>query len=371
MDSSTSLILEIQSGLVNAAIVSSAHVLHFVSVPIVGAPHRDSAHLLDRMNKALSQALKSLPNVHRVSRADCILSSPWIISRTKNLTVKFPKDTLITKKLIGAAIVPEREAMRQGEGLTDLTPIEQKIFEIKINGYPVSDIKDKKGREVGIYFAVSMSPEAIISAIRDTVSRHTSPTVARSMIYHSSILLGYAASRETSGAETNYILGHIHAELSDIALVEKGIATLIASFPFGYSSLVRETSKALGESESAARSKIALHAGKSLHSEETARISQTIDTIMRDMWAEQFFNAITPAVDVSSKVRPLPDTVFLTIPSEFYPHFKKVLENKPAQLVENSEKKQEEKKSDSIIHKAHMFIVNHIDTGLIHTILKL
>jgi hypothetical protein len=318
-----------------------------------------------------------LPNIHAVSRADCILSSPWIVSRTKSLTVKFPKDTLITKKLIGAAIVPEREAMlRSAAGAdsagNDLVPIEQKIFEIKINGYPTADIAGKKGRELGIYFAVSMSAKTIIEAIRDTVGGHVSPPVARRMAYHSSILLGYAASRETSGDQTNYILGHIHGELSDIALVERGITTLIASFPFGYSSLIRETSKALGEPLAATRSKIALHGSKSLHREETERISETIETIMRERWAEQFLKAVTVSADETS--RSLPYAIFLSVPSEYYPHFKKALEDKKLPKEKSTTGETDKKdagKDDSIVHKAHMFIVNHINTGLIHTILKL
>jgi hypothetical protein len=401
MDPSTSLILEIQSGLVNAAIVSAtstssvvtsgvsdpARILHFVSVPITGAPHESTIRLLVSMTAALSQALQSLLNVHAVSRVDCILSSPWIVSRTKSLTVTFPKDTLITKKLIGASIVPEREAMlRSAAGnsnggsahssagdsaVTELTPIEQKIFEIKINGYPTTDIAGKKGRELGIYFAVSMSAETIIEAIRDTVSRHVSPTVAHRMAYHSSILLGYVASRETTSAETSYILSHIHGELSDIALVEKGITTLIASFPFGYSSLIRETSKALGEPLAATRSKIALHGSKSFHREESERISQTIETIVRERWADEFLKAVTIAeaddgvhLGAMETSRPLPYAIFLAVPGEYYPHFKKALEDR-------KEKPEYQKKDDGIMHKAHMFIVNHINTGLIHTILKL
>jgi hypothetical protein len=398
MDPSTSLILEIQSGLINAAIVSAtsttsvvtsgvsapARILHFVSVPIAGAPHASTSRLLVSMNKALSQALQSLPNVHVVSRADCILSSPWIVSRTKSLTVTFPKDTLITKKLIGTSIVPEREAMLRsaaGNGAgsahssagdrtaTDLTPIEQKIFEIKINGYSTADIAGKKGRELGIYFAVSMSAETIIETIRETVSRHVSPPVARRMAYHSSILLGYAASRETTGNETSYILSHIHGELSDIALVEKGITTLIASFPFGYSSLIRETSKALGEPLAATRSKIALHAGKSLHREETERVSRAIETVMQERWVDEFLKAVTifdgATGTADETAHPLPYAIFLAVPSEYYLHFKKALEDT------SKEKPDSERKDEGIVHKIHMFIVNHINTGLIHTILKL
>ena len=389
MDPSTSLILEIQSGLINAAIVSAtsttsvvtsgvsapARILHFVSVPIAGAPHASTSRLLVSMNKALSQALQSLPNVHVVSRADCILSSPWIVSRTKSLTVTFPKDTLITKKLIGTSIVPEREAMLRsaagngGGTPTELTPIEQKIFEIKINGYPTADITSKKGRELGIYFAVSMSTETIIETIRDTALRHVSPPVARRMAYHSSILLGYAASRETTGAETNYILGHIHGELSDIALVEKGITTLIASFPFGYSSLIRETSKALGEPLAATRSKIALHVGKSLHREETERVSRAIETVIQERWVDEFLKAVTifdgATGTADETAHPLPYAIFLAVPSEYYLHFKKALEDT------SKEKPDSEKKDEGIVHKIHMFIVNHINTGLIHTILKL
>jgi len=406
MDPSTSLILEIQSGLINAAIVSATsttsvvtsgvsaptRILHFVSVPIAGAPHENTGRLLASMTKALSQALQSLPNVHAVSRADCILSSPWIVSRTKSLTVKFSKDTLITKKLIGSSIVPEREAMLRsaaGNGAgsahssagdrtaTDLTPIEQKIFEIKINGYPTSDIAGKKGRELGIYFAVSMSAEAIIEAIRDTALRHVSPTVGRRMAYHSSILLGYAASRETTGAE-NYILGHIHSELSDIALVERGITTLIASFPFGYSSLIRETSKALGEPLAATRSKIVLHGLKSLHREETERMSRAIETVMRKRWVDEFLKAVTSSdenknihIGPAEISRQLPYAIFLAVPTEFYPHFKKALEEGKTSTNLDKEKLEKEKKDDNIIHRAQMFIVNHINTGLIHTILKL
>jgi hypothetical protein len=152
--------------------------------------------------------------------------------------------------------------------------------------------------------------------------------------------------------------------------VEKGITTLIASFPFGYSSLTRETSKALGEPLAATHSKIALHAGKSLHREETERVSRAIETVMRERWVDEFLKAVTlfdgaPADTSADTSRPLPYAIFLAVPVEYYPHFKKALEDGKTPANEKGDS------DNSLVHKAHMFIVHHLNTGLIHTILKL
>jgi hypothetical protein len=167
-----SLIIDIESGLVRAALVLNKlgmppRVIYTVSSPILNRVVKThTGDLLGAMTKSLKEvtgiiANKAIPELRAkgvtllISKVHCGLSSPWIISKTKSVKVDYGKDVLITKEMVSKIVdtdhiemekkfKAEHDASSDGAKLEyDLEFIEQKIFEIKLNGYPVTNFQGK------------------------------------------------------------------------------------------------------------------------------------------------------------------------------------------------------------------------------------
>ncbi len=382
MNPSFSLILEIQSGLVRGALVSSARPdakkTIEASSTIVAQAQRtvslrgksvsgaqvESARMLSNMTKALGEVLDELSKMHtslsgqrgtaiHISSTECILSSPWVASRAKNVRIVFEKNTTVTAPAIGKMIAQERQNMI---GL-DMIVVEQKIFDIKINGYSTSSFKGLKARELEVFFAVSMSSQEILDAISNTIEKHFGARMKK-ITYLASTLMDFAVSRLNSKDDMHYILGHIHSELTDIVVVKNGIASLVATIPFGYDTLVREVSKKMNEPESFIHSKMSLHSKKHLHAQETSRLDSIAAEILENIWARSFVDIISSGSTETQNSVFVPYQVVLHVPKQYFSPFQSTLQS-PVE------------KKESLGDKVHRFIVTHVNTDLLHHLIRL
>jgi hypothetical protein len=352
-----SLVIDIESGLVRAALVANAqgaapHVMYTVSAPIVNRPAKThGGDLLGSMAKALKEvttivANKAIPEIRSrgvslpISKIHCALSSPWIISKTKTVKVDYGKDVEISKEMINKIIDAEHQEMEKkfkaehdatsaGAALEyDLVFIEQKIFEIKLNGYPVTHFQGRRAREVEVSFAVTVSSKDILARIHDTIAGNLNVVSIRGIYgvkgdyveeFHSSLLLQYAAFRSLVKVRSDYIAAHVHNDLSDIIVVRRGVCSILASFPFGMSSFVKKSSYALNQSEPLTSSALSMKSSQKLTPDSEKAVADASDPIIRE-WAAQFFKTLSSAEDSES----LPGMLVLTVHDHF-PYFKQAL----------------------------------------------
>ncbi len=357
---SLSLIIDIESGLVRAALVLYARsqvprVLCTVSSPIVRKPKRTKLHddFLGAMVRALNDvtthlANKSLPELREkgftqvISKVNCVLSTPWIISKTKTVKINYGKETEITRELVKKIIDTEHQELENkfkadhaasGDGSLleyDLEFIEQKIFEIKLNGYAVANVYGKRAKEIEVSFAVTVSSKDILNQIHETIATTLNVVSIRGIYgvnghyvdeYHSSLLLQYSAFRNLVKMRNDYIAAHVHNDLSDIIVVRGGVCSILASFPFGMSTFVKKTSSALNQPETLAYSALSMNAQQKLTPESHKEISSASDPIIRE-WASQFFQTLSTVSDLDQ----LPRTLILSVQDHF-PYFEKALKD--------------------------------------------
>ncbi len=359
-----SLVIDIESGLVRAALILNTpdrapRVLDVVSSPVVRPfrhhKKRSDANsgddFLGAMSKSLKEVVttvanKSLPKLRAqsidmpIAKVDCALSTPWVISKTKTVKVTYSKDTEITKDLVNKIVDGEHKLLEKqfraehesnidGELLEyDLVFIEQKIFEIKLNGYSVEHVYGKKVRELEVSFAVSVSSKDILDAIHEAIANALNIVSIRGIYgvngqyvdgYHSSLLLQYAAFRNLIKMRNDYIAAHVHNDLSDIIVVRGGVCSVLASFPFGLSTFVAKTSNKLSQSEPLTHSALAMHAGAKLTNESSRHVADASDPVIRE-WAAQFYQTLDAATDKES----LPRILVLSVQNHF-PFFERAL----------------------------------------------
>ena len=344
-----SLLVDIQSGLVRCSLVflgasneekSFPKIIHSISRAIVQKEHIGGESLTKAMLSVVGEVssrvveegilrLKSYPksstdfHSSSIKSVHYILSSPWIISQTKTIKIQYDVDTDITSSMIQGILDEERTALLskfKKENLEkdydfDLTFIEQKIFDMRLNGYPVESYKGKKARTFELSFAVTLSSEKILESIHKTISAvvHT-----KKNHHHSGLILQYIALMSLID-KNEYISVHIHGELTDAIVIKKGLSSSISSFPYGISTLVKKMSISMKNTIEASSSLLSIYGEDHMDNAEKDRLEKVLTPLAKD-WQSQL---------LSSFPSPAPNLVYLSICSvsnKQFGIFKKILE---------------------------------------------
>ncbi len=334
-----SLVIDVESGLVRGSLVlfsggSSAavapHIFHRASAEIMprgnGDETKGGVRLLSAMLDAVSVVsektvtgglkIASANSLNiPISKIHVVFSSPWIISKTKTVKVSYEKETEITKTAVNAILDGERRDLEQkflaehDSSLEfDLAFIEQKIFEVKLNGYPTVRFEGKKARELEVSFAVSISSKSILSHIEKTLEKSIRMS-ERNIECHSSLLLQYSALRTIVAGGSDYIAIHVHREISDIIVVKDGLCAAMASFPAGTALLSRKLTY----------SSLNLQSQNALHPAENSRVAAIADS-STNTWAEQ----LTDTLAALGQMNSMPHRIYL-LANGHYSHFERAL----------------------------------------------
>ena len=293
MSFSYSLILGLESDLVRVAVVTGEHVLYEAKTPLstyVDASTKvKGSGYTDSLLRAIRDALKALDNHPFRGGFDevhYICSSPWILSKVMSMSMLHDKEVPVTQKSIQTFIDDSLKA----NGLNNArTIVEQKIFEIKLDGYEVQEVKNQKAKKVAISLATSILPENLVVDLPATVKGIVH---VKKEYFHSALLLQYAASR--SFYTDNYIFIHIHGRISDVVVVRDGVCNVLASLPFGSRTFVHKVAQTLGMSEPLARSAINLVGDKVLHRAEEDKVTKAINAGLAE-WFTALASAIGPS----------------------------------------------------------------------------
>jgi hypothetical protein len=214
----------------------------------------------------------------KVSEVHYILSSPWIVSKARTITEKFPKPVIVSRNLI-MNIISEARKKDDTSDSPDIEVIEEKIFDVHLNGYSVEEWEGKSTSELSISFAVSVAGTVMIEKFRE-ICRHI--VHSGSVHFHSALLLEYIGLHIIRPNQNDYILIHAHGELTDVVVVDRGMAVFFASFPRGVNTIIRSLGNALDVAPTVAESMLNLHkeANSDKHNDKTAGIIQN----MADGW---------------------------------------------------------------------------------------
>jgi hypothetical protein len=191
---------------------------------------------------------KLIASVH-FDRAHFVLSSPWIVSRLACVSENFKEDVLVKRSTIAALVQKEQLAASRLFATGDSTAIDTKLFEVKINGYPVTQYEGKKARSVEGTLAISFASRKLMN---DMKSRVSSFFHVHAESFHSATFLRYVALRSIMPAHTDYAWLEVHGDLTDICLVREGACAMGGSLPFGSDTLVRKFAHLADEAESTA-----------------------------------------------------------------------------------------------------------------------
>jgi len=282
------LLMEVQSSMIRGSLIwlregKLPEILFTDSRAVPYKAHADTSYFIKVNIRALGETVSAVakhlyafrkdPDHHevpdRIAEAHYALSSPWIVSQARTLSVTFDHDSKVTASKLDSILEAEREKLVP-PGAAETEIIEEKVFDVRLNGYSVSSWQDKECRELEISYALTAASVNITKKFREAVSELIRPGRVH---FHSSLLLMYVGFAAIMPDRESYTLVHIHGELTDVSVVKHRSCVFFGSYPFGSQTLVEKIGKAANLDRGSAESLLSLTIGGKLDPEhgETMR----------------------------------------------------------------------------------------------------
>lgn len=297
------LMIEIQSSLVRGSLVWVRKGVepHIMFVDMRNVPHKadaDTNYFVKVTVKALGEtvaantkkfiSLKPQPGYetmpHKIEEVHYVLSSPWAVSQARTIALSFKFDTKINDAKIHGILDAERSKItpKGSESTTEI--IEEKIFDVRLNGYSVADWRNKETRELEVSYAVTAGSITMTKRFREAVDR---VVPGRKVHFHSSLLLQYVGLCALMPERHTYTLIHIHGELTDVVVVKDHSCTFFGSYPMGIRTILSKVAKSAKADAGVAESLLTLYVANKLEPENSENLKPVFESLGAG-WAAGF-----------------------------------------------------------------------------------
>jgi len=326
LDGSLVLLIDIGSASVGTALVrlvagKPPHILATVREDIPFQETLSSARFLSGMLHALERALKKIQMANKGHGAPmhtfCTLSSPWFMLKSRTIRISEAASFEVTEKILETFLREDTERLK--EELKDTLPsqdieiIEQKIIQMKLNGYEIKDPYGQTTNQMELIATTGLSSQRVIQGIEHRISQ---------FFYTSSVHFGsfpvaaFSAIRDIFPEEQDFLFLDITGEATDVSLVVNDILSGTVSFPYGKNFFIREISAEL----------------KTLHQEAATLFMMFLRDTLEGKWRDQvggvlphskneWITRFGKALALFSGMGVLPRKVFFTADTEVAPFF--------------------------------------------------
>lgn len=181
----------------------------------------------------------------KITKVHYIMATPWAISQSKTIEINYDTPVRITNDIVSDILIREQDILQKElfENNSDYTPktlcFEQKVIDIRCNGYSTLNVHNVIAKSIQISFAMSVASATIVENIRKTVHKYLHPHEEE---FHSAVLAEYYALRDGTNSASEALFLRLLGESTDVVLVKHGIPAHIASFGYGTHTLVRKLS---------------------------------------------------------------------------------------------------------------------------------
>lgn len=305
-----SLVCDIGSAHVGLGLVDKTQtiptIISFVRVPLTIADTFNQASLEIKIVSFFEQALEDLERSLKVNStasfsknvdsAHLIFSSPWYVSRTKNVVFEKDDDFVLDQHTLESLMDEEEkkfetEALR-GEFPTlvdrDIHMIERELIRIKLNGYDTPNPFMKRAKHVELTLYMSLVPHILLEQISNVIKKrfHTDDIKASTFP-----VVSFSSIGQLFPAETEYLVFDISGEATDVSFVIKNSIRGSTSFPSGRNGLIRVVAEKFGVSPEIALSFLSLYTSDTLEESMKVTMSELLKEIM-PRWIDQVKSSI-------------------------------------------------------------------------------
>ena len=314
-----------------------ARLLYTAREPIVFQQKLTGENLTLAMRRSLDTVLLHLEkygvghlrsdreHIYEVCSVTVVVSSPWHASETRLLKLKFDKPTPITKVVIEELVNNEEKSFeKRAEGASEggggFEVLEQKIIEMRLNGYPTARPYDKLASELEVRVFGSIITPEIFKLIKTLVGKRF--PVDR-FEFHTFSLTAFASIRDLFPAVNHFLIVQIGGEVTDITIVKKDVILETVSFPVGHNEMLRSLERICqNHPHCTLEALIALNREGGAETRDQKRVVAALAD-MKAIWLKHFNDAIANFSEETF----LPKTVFLLEDDRYAHLFEKFLKD--------------------------------------------
>ncbi len=265
----------------------------------------------DRFDFEIIKAIKMV--THKLVRSGftqpekfvCFLASTFLVSQTKVINFSQDKQFVFTQKILEGITKREAEDFRaRNEKGDQFQIIENKVMQIKLDGYEVAKPFDKKITKLSLAQFLSGSPVSQLNKIRSAIG---SQSHSEKISFHSYNFAAFSTLRDLLAGKKNFIAVDIGGELTDVSLCMDGVLLENLSFPYGLNAIIRDTARSQQTFRAEAKSQLALYSEGRLQSRAKNIFEQSL-AVSRQKWTSLMAEALSLMMETSV----IPDQIILT-----------------------------------------------------------
>ncbi len=199
-------------------------------------------------------------NREKIDKYFFFVGSPWSISQSKMIQILKDRPFEVTNDLLEKLTTDtEMETEKQIEetsNASDWVILEEKIIQVKLNGYKVEKISNKKTNDLEAELFISFVPHTIKNQIFRFTDMHNNKIKIGKL--HSSLFSSYMFFRDLYPDKNNFVYIDIGEIITDAYIVRDDIVYGIISFPYGEKDIKNTMIKKSGLSESVVLSALSI-----------------------------------------------------------------------------------------------------------------
>jgi len=230
--------------LIRLAVGEPVRIIHSLSESLTHQksvdPERLFKDMLDALRRVheniIKQSLSKLAGTEfrhvKINRVFYSFASPWSTTQTKTLSIKKDKPFSFTHDFLNNLMLEEEKVFSE-----DLSVIERRIIQTKLNGYDVNNPFGQSINQVDVSYFTGIVPKSILEKTSEI--SHTAH-ISKNIKNFTFPLIAYSFIKNTFPNERDFIQLRIGGEISDVSIVEDGLITGTASFPRGYRNILSD-----------------------------------------------------------------------------------------------------------------------------------
>jgi len=256
----------------------------------------------------------------------CFYSSPWYIAQTHILKVK-QSEPIVFSKTIMKKILDEGKKSFLSEDIKkeyffyakDLRLIENRITQIKLNGYQTNKPFGKKASNVEASVFFGAVPKEIIALVEDVIDHMWHKIKVQ---HHTFPIASFSLLRNELNITGNFLIVNIADDITDMSFVNDNILLDTISFPLGKRKLIESIENNCNINYELASSALSMYSKKEIYSEQAICIENAIKSSKKD-WINHFENSY----GILTKKNVLPEIIYLISDDRIAPFFESMLKN--------------------------------------------
>lgn len=324
-----SLLITVGSGAISAGLVEhdagqKPTIIYSVFLPfkIEDAPEKNK--MVSALDALLGQVLSllikegfSLPfwkgKSKHIASAMVSFSSPWFVSKIKNIELQEDKAFIINQTFIQSILQSEKKifmdelvSSESEENSGGVIVIENTFTNFKINGYDIKNYLGQRTKNFSTSLYISAVPKSVAAIVSGQLSKHFSLRT-ENISMNSFPFISFVVSESLFPALSDFLLVDVTSEMTDIVLINKKSVAEIVSFPSGRNFIIRQIAKKFSVSAEIAESLLHVNNDEKSDDEISTKIQEVLSDAEKE-WSIYFENAFTEL----SKNMGLPSTVCLS-----------------------------------------------------------